>query len=291
MHHKAMKTFLLTALAMLAFAANSILCRLALLHNNIDASSFSVIRIISGAMVLGFLLYRQTGLIRSTLIRPPVYFPLALSVYVIFFSFAYIHLPAASGALVLFTSVQITMMLYSLIKGERYNYKQWFAYALSLAGFFILLLPGAEQPDLLPFLLMVISGIAWGAYTLLAAKTSTAPLQAVQQAFTWSVPIVMILFGIVLFIDKDSIVLTPSGILLAVLSGAIASGLGYFIWYSVLQKITAFSAALAQLTVPVITAIIGILFLQEKLTLQLILAAILIIIGLLINILQQKPQK
>lgn len=277
-----MKYSVLTCLAMLAFAANSILCRLALLDNSIDATSFTVIRIISGALILTFIVLIKTASYKQVCYKPPLRFAMALTAYAVTFSYAYIQLPAATGALVLFTSVQITMLAYSLYKGDRYSAIKWFAYSLCIIGFLILVLPTAEQPALLPFILMAISGVAWGAYSLFA-KGVQEPLYTVQQAFLWSVPFVLILLIVVWFIDSAYINLSLYGVLLASASGAIASGLGYFIWYSALQKITAFNAAIAQLSVPLITAIMAIVLLGENLNLQFIIASALIMLGLFIN--------
>ncbi len=277
------KNITLTSIAMLAFAANSIFCRLALLDNSIDATSFTVIRIISGALILTGLVAFKAHSYKHIFTKPPLRFALALTAYAVCFSYAYIQLSAATGALILFTSVQLTMVIYSLYQGHRYSKIKWFAYSLCLIGFFVLVLPTAEQPQTLPLILMVISGIAWGAYSLFA-KATQEPLQTVQQAFLWSVPIVILLLVLVWLVSSSSIHATGHGIVLAVLSGAIASGLGYFLWYIVLQKITSFNAAVAQLTVPIITAAIAIVLLGENINLQFIFASVLIITGLLINV-------
>lgn len=282
-----MQNIFLSTLAMLAFAANSILCRMALLGNDIDASSFTIIRIISGAVFLAILVSLQFASIKAVWRKTSWYFPVALSVYAIFFSYAYIALPATTGALILFTTVQITMMCYALYKGERFSAVQWLAYGLCVVGFCILLLPSAEAPDIMPAILMIVSGVAWGSYTLLA-KSAKDPLLTVQQAFLWSVPLMLILLTLVLTIKPHSLQINQTGVVLAMLSGAFASGLGYFIWYKVLKKISTFSAAIAQLSVPIITAVIAVILLDEILSMQIYIAAILILMGLSINALQQK---
>ena len=267
---------------MLAFAANSLLCRLALLQNSIDPISFTTIRIISGALILSIIVLLKTPSFKQVLQKPSPYFVIALTIYAVTFSYAYIQLPAATGALILFSSVQITMLIYSLYQGNRYSMLKWFAYSLCVIGFLILVLPSAEQPSIKPFILMTISGVAWGTYSLLA-KGVKQPLHTVQQAFFWSMPLVILLLGIVLLTNSHPIKVTTYGVSLSILSGAIASGLGYFIWYTALQKITSFNAAIAQLSVPIITAAMAITFLSEQLTLQFIVAALLIIGGLLLN--------
>jgi len=183
---------------MIAFAANSILCRMALEGSAIDAGSFSLIRIISGALLLSLLIAVKTKNVRSPFKTISWKYPAALSVYAICFSYAYIALPATSGALILFTVVQITMMIALLIKGKKLSYMQWLAYCMCLLGFFILLLPSAEAPKALPAILMSLSGIAWGAYTLLS-KNVTDPLHTVITHGTKSVFVVCAAIGSVLY--------------------------------------------------------------------------------------------
>lgn len=275
------KTLALTLLAMIAFAGNSLLCRLALKDTGIDAASFTSIRIVSGAIVLWLIVrlrngeQRATGSWRSAL---------ALFAYAAGFSFAYVNLTAASGALLLFGAVQTTMIGYGYWRGERLQKRQIAGLACALAGLVGLLLPGLSAPPLVASVLMLGAGIAWGIYSL-RGKGAGDPICATAGNFIRAVP----------FCSGLSIAMLPlasldsAGFWYAIASGALTSGIGYAVWYTALRGLTATSAATVQLSVPVIAAIGGILFLDEAVTLRLLLASIAVLGGVALVILT-KPQ-
>jgi len=270
------RIFLLTTFAMIAFAGNSLLCRLALKNEGIDAASFTIIRLISGALVLWFLI--RPG--KSTQVGKGSWMSgLALFVYAAGFSFAYLNLSAAMGALLLFGSVQITMIVYGIWKGERLKGIALIGFLISLAGFVGLLSPGIAAPPLLAALLMSISGIAWGVYSL-RGKNEGDPLQVTAGNFVRA-SVIGAVFCIVIY----SWMMPPdlpgfSGVIYAVCSGAITSGLGYAIWYSVLPTLKTTTAAIVQLSVPAIAAMGGVLLLHEPVGLRLVLASIAILGGI-----------
>lgn len=270
----------LTSLAMIAFAGNSLLCRLALTTTNIDAASFTSLRLISGALILWLLAQnKETGLND----RGNWWSALALFAYAAGFSFAYISLPAATGALLLFGSVQATMIGFGLWRGERLQRLQIIGLALALFGLIGLLLPGISAPPLAGSILMLAAGVAWGIYSL-RGKGAGDPVKVSAGNFLRAVPLALIvslfMFGHV-SIDK-------SGFFYALGSGALASGLGYAIWYTALPFLKATHAATIQLSVPVITALGGIVFLEETITLRLVLTSAAILGGIALVILEKK---
>ncbi len=278
-----MNTFLLTAIAMLAFAANSLLCRMALGAGIVDAASFTSIRIVSGALMLGLLILPQW---RSRCHMPPNWRSVAaLFGYMIFFSFAYLSLSAGTGALILFGAVQLTMFVVALRSGEHFPALSWLGLVLAIGGLVYLVSPGVTAPDPLGAALMAIAGIAWGWYSLLG-RNAADPLASTAWNFIYSVPLAVITS--LLFIGDFHV--SINGALLAVASGAIASGLGYFIWYAALRGLTAMRAATVQLSVPVIAALGGVMMLGESVTLRLLLASIATLGGVAI-VLRQKGQK
>lgn len=259
-------TFLLTVLAMLAFAANSLLCRLALGQGLIDAASFATLRIFSGAVVLTlfmFPVWKERG-------RLPAdwHSVLSLFLYMVFFSYAYRSLGAATGALILFGAVQLTMFIAALRAGERFVALSWFGLFLAFFGLAYLVLPGVSAPDPMGAALMAIAGMAWGFYSL-SGKKAADPLEATANNFLFSLPLAL-LVSLVFIGDLH---VSKSGIALAAASGAIASGLGYVIWYSALRGLSASRAATVQLSVPAIAAFGGVVFLAEGVTLRLLLSS------------------
>jgi drug/metabolite transporter (DMT)-like permease len=261
------RTALLTALAMVAFAANSLLCRLALGAGEVDAASFTTIRVVAGAVTLALISYAQR--------RPPSRSngnwrsALALFAYMIFFSFAYISLGAATGALILFGAVQLTMFAVALSTGERFPALAWLGLAVAAAGLVYLVSPGLTAPDPMGAVLMGVAGIAWGIYSLLG-RSASDPLTATTMNFIYCAPLVVV---VSLFALADAHIST-SGVMLAIASGALASGCGYVIWYAALRGLTAGRAATVQLSVPVIAAIGAVLLLSEDITLRLVLASV-----------------
>jgi len=277
--------YLLTLFAMLAFAANSVLCRLALVSNggeaSIDAASFTSIRLLSGAIILSVLLFIRTREFNPKNINPIS--TIMLFIYAICFSFSYIEIATGTGALILFGTVQLTMIIFGLIKGERPSYLALIGILLAFIGLVYLLLPSVSAPPIMSALLMMIAGLAWGIYSL-RGKDISNPLVATSWNFIGTLPLVLLTY---LIFQADSH-LTQKGIVLAVLSGALASGVGYSIWYAALPHLTATRAATVQLTVPIIAAIGGTMLLSEPVSLRLIIAGIAVLGGVYLTI---KPTK
>ena len=264
---------LLTVMVMVAFAANSLLCREALSVGHIDAASFTFVRIISGAAILSLLLlvkfrrYQLGGSWGSAA---------ALFVYAAAFSFSYISLSAGTGALLLFGAVQTTMIVYGLWLGERLTIYQVVGAVAASGGIVWLMLPGIEAPPLLGATLMLLSGISWGVYSLLGRGTAN-PTAATAGNFMRAVP-----FAAILLVVLGNTQMTWVGVAYAFASGAIASGMGYALWYVVLPALAATTAATIQLSVPVIAAFGGVLLLGEAVTLRFGLASIAVLGGVLL---------
>ena len=276
------RTVVLTSLAMLAFAGNSLLCRVALKHTSIDAASFTSIRLVSGAFVL-WLIVRITRGARAPSGGGNWRSAFALFAYAAGFSFAYISLPAATGALLLFGAVQATMIGHGIWSGERLRRAQLVGLVLALGGVIGLLLPGLSAPPLLGSALMLGAGIAWGIYSL-RGKGAGDPLQVTAGNFLRAAPLAA---GLSLWM-MDSASPDRAGFWYAVSSGALASGIGYAIWYTALPALRATNAATVQLSVPVIAALGGVLFLGESLTLRLVLASLAILGGIALVILVKR---
>jgi drug/metabolite transporter (DMT)-like permease len=256
----------MTACAMMAFAANSLLCRLALAPHLIDAASFATVRVASGALTLCLIvLIRRKPRDRTTADWRTA---AMLFTYMAFFSFAYLSLSAGTGALILFGAVQLTMFLVALREGEYFPFISWIGFILAFAGLIYLVSPGVTAPDPLGATLIAVAGVAWGIYSLLGRGVSD-PLEATARNFVYSAPLVFVVS--LVFLPAFSV--SPVGLALAVASGAIASGCGYVIWYAALPGLTATRAATVQLSVPVIAAFGGILLISEEITLRLLLAS------------------
>jgi len=265
----------LTTIALIAFAANSVLSRLALGQQALDAASFTEIRLLSGAVVLYLLLS-----IRSGRLAVPSggswSATLMLFLYAVTFSFAYNTLDTGTGALILFGAVQITMLLVTLITGNRLHALEWLGVVMAFSGFTYLVLPGMGAPSLSGFALMTVAGIAWGIYTL-KGRGSEQPLLDTACNFVRTIPLLSAL-AIIAFGQAHY---TAYGVFLAVLSGGIASGIGYAIWYMALTDLTSTLAAVVQLLVPVIAAMGGVLFIGEVPGLRLLVSAVLVLGGIL----------
>jgi drug/metabolite transporter (DMT)-like permease len=266
------KTAALTALAMIAFAANSLLCRDALRTHAIDAASFTLIRLASGALVLSLLVRLRKAPAKAARNLPSA---AALFAYAIAFSIAYLKLPTGTGALVLFGSVQTTMIAAGIRAGERHNPAVWIGISVALAGLVGLTFPGLGAPDPIGALLMAIAGIAWGIYSL-RGRGSPDPLAATATNFAWSLPLAVGAFAAGLASAPHA---STRGVLLAAASGAIASGIGYSIWYTALRGLTATRAAVIQLSVPVIAAAGGVLLLGEAISTRLVVSTVAILGG------------
>ncbi len=274
------RIIILTTLAMIAFAGNSLLCRTALKHTSIDAASFTTIRLISGALMLWLVVRISRG---SSVGKGNWLSAFALFAYAAGFSFAYVGLPAATGALLLFGAVQATMIGHGIWAGERLHRLQMVGLVLALAGLVGLLLPGLSAPPVIGSLLMLGAGVAWGIYSL-RGRGAGDPTRVTAGNFLRAVPIAAALS--VLMMDRAS--LDSAGIGYAVASGALASGIGYAIWYTALPALKAAKAATVQLSVPVIAALGGIVFLGEPLTLRLVLSSVAILGGIALVILEKQ---
>lgn len=273
--------FLLTMLAMLAFAGNSLLCRLALKHTGIDPASFTTMRIVCGALTLW--LISQTHGRRAT---GNGNWPsaLALFAYAAGFSYAYVGLSAGVGALLLFGAVQATMIGYGLRVGERLLLRQWLGLLCAFAGLMGLLLPGLSAPPLLSSALMLGAGAAWGVYSL-RGKGAGDPTRVSSGNFLRASALAVLLSLVTVrwsSVNKD-------GLGYALASGALTSGVGYAIWYTALRGLKATSAATVQLSVPVLAALGGIVFLGEAVTLRLLLASAAILGGIALVMVSKKP--
>lgn len=262
-----------TGCALVAFAANSVLCRLALGRATIDAASFTAIRLASGAGVL-LLITAAVNRKSPAIGRGNPASALLLFLYAAAFSFAYTGLGAGTGALILFGSVQATMILFALRSGERPHVLEWAGLGLALCGLVYLVFPGLTAPPLLSSALMAVAGIAWGLYSL-RGRGASNPLDETTRNFVLALPLAVIINLLML---RDAHV-SRTGVILAVLSGALASGVGYVVWYAALRGLTATRAATVQLAVPVLAAAGGVLFLSERISLRLLLAAFVILGG------------
>ena len=284
-----MSTFLLTAIAMLAFAANSLLCRLALAAGLIDAGSFTLIRLLSGAVTLiAIMLLRGNWRSQIPTTRFSLFAGMALFGYAALFSFAYVKLAAGTGALLLFGAVQLTLLALYWWQGQRFKRLELIGIAVSLLGFAWLMLPSATRPDVWSALLMVLSGICWAGFTALGKQAPTP-----SSGITWGF-ITASIFGLLLSpLLLESIHVTLQGVMLAVASGAIASGCGYVLWYQVMQKLTLLQAAVSQLSVPAIALALGGALLSEPLTTHSIITSAIILGGIALVFLSrsQKPTK
>lgn len=294
-----LKATLYTIIALIAFAANSFLCRMALAEGYIDPWSFTIIRLLSAAICLGIIMaiytytlkhkfLQNNGVSKEAILqdRGSWLSSLSLLVYAISLSIAYVQLDTGVGALILFSAVQLTMIGWGIYKKEQLTALQWLAFIIAIAGFVYLMGP-SSVPSLFAAALMAVSGIAWGIYSI-RGKACISPLRATGFNFIRSlvaIPI-LVLFGISAIKDIDI-----EGVLLACASGAISSGIGYSIWYMALPLLKSTQAAVVQLCVPILAAFAGTLFLSEPLTIQFIVASAIILGAVLVFVLNKKVLK
>ncbi|CAN5616891.1 DMT family transporter [soil metagenome] len=285
-----MKVFFYTSFALTAFAFNSILCRLALGTQAIDAASFTAVRLISGAFALVLISFFYAGKEtekeaekEAEKKRGNWISAFFLFAYAICFSFAYTNLATGTGALILFGSVQMTMIIAAVVSGERPKIMEWLGLIFALGGLIYLVFPGLSAPPLFGSMLMALAGISWGFYTL-RGKQSFNPLADTTGNFIRAVPLIVLVSAPFFY----QIHLSQKGILLAVLSGAIASGLGYSVWYAALKYHTAARAATLQLSVPALAAIGGVILLSETVSFRLLSATALILGGIALAIVGRK---
>jgi len=270
----------LTGIAMLALAANPLLCRMALGAGHIDAASFTGIRVIAGAAMLKLLVTwtRRGG------DRKPVDWRAVVTLfgYMIFFSFAYLSISVGTGALILFGAVLLTMFTVALQSGERFSSLSWAGLAMAIAGLVYLVSPGVTAPEPVGAALMAVAGVAWGMYSLLG-RGEADPLGTTADNFLYAVPLAV---AVNVFFWSD-VHTSWYGVTLAILSGAIASGLGYALWYALLAGMPATRAATAQLSVPVIAALGGVVLLSEPMTLRLVVSSVATLGGIALVLLQR----
>jgi drug/metabolite transporter (DMT)-like permease len=276
----------LCTLALCGFAGNSLLTRLALRPRLIDAASFTALRLCAGAAML--MVLSQLRRPRASLRHGSWLSALLLFVYAAPFTYAYMRMGAAIGALILFGVVQITMISWGLFRGERPRAGEWLGLALALFGLVALTLPGAKQPDLVAVLLMTVAGIAWGAYSLRGRK-SLDPLGATAGNFMRAAVFSLLLAGMVWLPNAQGTHATRSGVALALSSGALTSGVAYTLWYAALPSLSALRAALLQLVVPVLAAGAAVVLLDEPLTLRLIGAGTLVLCGVSCALWTRRP--
>ena len=280
---QAFKTLALTVGALLAFAANSILCRLALKDGSMDAMSFGLIRVVSAALVLVLLLYWRGSRLKTG--QQSWWGSIYLTVYLLGFSLSYVALSTANGALLLFGSVQLTMLLVAFGRGERLAGRQLLGVVLALLGFVWLLWPGLEQPQPMAALHMLVAGVGWALYTLTGQGSEDA-LADTRNHFMRAV----VLMVIAALIIQIPIQLSMHGVLLAILSGVLASAGGYVLWYAVLSRLTTLTAAVSQLTVPLLVALLSVVIVDESLSWRFAVAAAGVLVGLGLVMLRPKPQ-
>ncbi|MBV7499516.1 DMT family transporter [Achromobacter sp. ACM05] len=267
---------------MLAFAGNSLLCRLALKQTAIDPTTFVVIRVVSGALMLWLVLALRQ---QSERLEGSWAGALALLAYALAFSFAYTHIPAGTGALLLFGAIQISMILYGLTIGERLAPLQCVGMALAIAGLVALMLPGTDAPPVFYGFLMILSGVAWSIYSLLG-RGARNPVAATAGNFIRAAPVALALL-LAQFV-MSHVRLDAAGAAYAAASGAVTSGLGYIFWYAALKQLNVTRAATVQLSVPVLAALGGTLFLDEPLTVLLVAASALVLAGVSLVILNKR---
>ncbi|MCC4786612.1 DMT family transporter [Vibrio splendidus] len=302
-----MQTVIVTFITLVAFAANSVLCRWALMDQTIDPLIFSIVRILSGALTLLILFtlsdqskHKQELANNSTSVYTKLKSQfqytsiLSLLVYMFGFSFAYLKLGAGLGALVLFVAVQFTMIAAHLFSGNRMSLLEWGGCLLSVAGLVYLLMPteSTQAPDLVSIILMSLAGVGWGIYTL-AGKKSLNALQSTTANFGFSSLVILVGLSLLVVIPNamPQVSITEQGLIYAVISGSVASGVGYSLWYYVVKKLNTVVASIAQLSVPVIATLGGFLLLSEPVTMQFIISSTVILLGISLVLVAPKLKK
>ncbi|MBD3299709.1 MAG: EamA family transporter [candidate division Zixibacteria bacterium] len=273
----------LTAVTLIGFAANSLLCRIALSGDLIDPVSFTTLRLVSGALVLYplSLLTREPKPQRTS--QQTLVSAFALFAYAIAFSLAYVSLSTGVGALILFGAVQVTMIAAALRSGERLRTTQWIGAVVAFGGLIYLVSPGITSPNPSGALLMAVSGIAWGIYSV-RGRNAAAPVAITAGNFIWAAPLAILIS----VVSLSNVHWELTGVVLAIVSGAIASGVVYVLWYRTLRELTTTHASIVQLLVPVLAAFGGVMVLAEPVTIRLIAAGIIVLGGI---VLAGKPLK
>jgi drug/metabolite transporter (DMT)-like permease len=268
----------LASIALLAFAGNSVLCRLALMDSSIDPLSFTAVRLISGVLILLLIVFARSIRNGKTTTKSETgswYAATMLFVYALLFSWAYVSMDTATGALILFASVQITMILMSVLKGNRLGLGECLGLIVAAVGFVYLVAPEVQKPSMAGFVMMMLSGVAWAAYTVKGQAAQDA-LRVTAFNFLRTMPLLLVMLIIML----EQPILTKRGVLLAVASGAITSGLGYAVWYAALRHLATTKAAVIQLLVPIIAALGGLLLAGEAVSMRLLISTLLVLGGI-----------
>ncbi len=279
------RTVVLTLLALVAFASNSLLTRLALGTGEVDAATFTAIRLVAGAIALVVIVRARDGGF-GALRGGGVVGPLALFAYAAPFSFAYVRIGAAVGALVAFGCVQITMVGAGLIRGERPSARTWLGLALATGGLVTLTLPSVDRPDPIGVASMAVAGTAWGVYSL-AGRASREPIAANARSFVWSSGLALLL----IVLSPGRVVVTAHGAALAGLSGALTSGIGYVIWYRALPRLSVTQAAVAQVCTPILAALGAAALLGEHVGLRLVGTGIAVLGGVALVMAPPRAQR
>jgi drug/metabolite transporter (DMT)-like permease len=275
-----LKAWALTALALICFAGNSLLCRLALAEGHVDAASFTAVRLVSGALVLALLTFRRTS---SQDAKSNSWLSaLLLFGYAAPFSYAYLRLGAAMGALILFALVQVTMIGWGVARGERPSALAWLGIVVGIAGLVGLTLPGRNAPDPVGAAAMAMAGVAWGVYSLRGRRVSGDPVATTSSSFSRSLPFAALLMAFAFANLKTHV--STRGVVLAATSGALASGIGYAVWYAALPYLSATRAAVLQLLVPVLAALGAVAWLGERTSMRFIVASGAILGGVALTI-------
>lgn len=284
------RVWVLAGLAMVGFAANSVLNRLALDNGSIDAGSFTAVRLLTGAVVLLVLVRATSRASARAGTRAGSWGSAALLLlYAAAFSYAYVDLGAGTGALLLFGVVQLVIFSVAIRSGERPGLAGWSGLALALAGLVLLVGPGASPPDPVGAALMTVAGVAWAGYTL-RGRGAARPLLATTGNFVRSVPLGVVLLGPVLLARPDLLHVSATGLWLAALSGGLASGVGYALWYAALPSLTRVQSGIIQLSPPPLAAVAGLLLMSEPLTGRVVLSSVLVLGGVLVGLLATAPR-
>lgn len=298
------KALIYTTLALIAFAGNSVLCRLALADGNIDPASFTNIRLFSGIIMLLLLSYfssknsrpnnapltkvpaNSNKFIRLTIRLLPSLSAWYLFIYALSFSYAYVALDTGTGALILFGAVQLTLILISFLNNKKLTSNELLGLTLAFSGLVYLVYPSLTTPSVYAFVLMTCAGIAWGLYTVSGQKPKKdqAPLKLTTSNFIQTIPMIMLL----IILNYQQQTFSAAGITLAIISGMVTSGLGYYLWFIALKYISAIQAGVLQLLVPILASIGGVIFAKEIITTELTVATCLVLSGVFIVIFTKK---
>lgn len=284
-HPKTLQTAGLTAITLCAFAANSLLARMALGARLADPAGFTAVRLVSGAATL-WLIVTGRG---SSVQRGRAGSWLSgfwLFLYAIGFSFAYLSLSTGTGALILFAAVQVTMILCGVAQGERPGMSLWIGLTVAMGGLVVLVAPGLTAPSPVGSLLMATAGASWGFYSV-RGRGVDDPVAATAGNFVRSVPMV----AAAVLITLPTIAMSPKGVLLAVLSGSLASGLGYVLWYTAMGGLSTTQASIVQLSVPVLAAVAGVVLLSEEVTVRLVVSGAAILGGVAVAVATNRPRR